>query len=415
MADSPTVDATGQPSPTSTSPVGRPLSVTWTEVAPGDTSLFGYGTMFLLNSRTGQIYSPTDQVRTDGPRVWISWGPSLVRDPLSLWMYPSANDDGWVGGFFVGNALEPMKRVPGEVPAASSRGIAATTDGGNVLLVDMNTGRELSRIPDTRGQRPGGWSWDGRYLALVTDGDAQKNTKPLIAIWDFDTRQTILELEASAIHWANKHNRFLYQTNSDSGRDVDLEFRIRDLKSGVDHDLGGGTFFSPSTWSPNDDYVIGNLPIERTSWFSIFDASSGRKLASVGGSWPMRWLDDRTIALLADVCTGATSLVYMKADGSDLNEVATFGDGRTVHPSPDGSLYAFSDWTGVDLVMALEIVDRATGASIRYETGSSFLVGHPWNHAWSPDGRFLILMSPVGKDGACMGVDPEPFQLTRHP
>jgi hypothetical protein len=224
----------------------------------------------------------------------------------------------------------------------------------------------------------------------------------------------VTEVAATRILWANKHNRFVYDTHSDG--DGRVKSRIRDLASGVDLEIEAGGFYLPSTWSPNDDFLIGGLQVERGFWFAIVDAASGRNLTTIGGSWPMRWLDHDTVGVLGDVCTGETNLYYMSADGSSLERVAAFAENRVAHPSPDGNRYAYSERSDESLQSTkLVIVERATGATKEYETGTSFLFPHPWNQAWSPDGRYLILMSPVGKDGACLGTSPEPFQLIRHP
>jgi hypothetical protein len=105
-------------------------------------------------------------------------------------------------------------------------------------------------------------------------------------------------------------------------------------------------------------------------------------------------------------------------DGTNLRKVLDTAGYGVIHPSPGGDRVAYTDYGQVmPQENTVRVVDIASGQSRTFNVGTTYLKPFPWTNqpVWSPDGRYLLLMSPMGKDGPCMGSEPEAFQLIRHP
>jgi hypothetical protein len=406
------VDPTATPSPTKPPATAIPgtnsLAIQWTEIAPADTAVADHGTMFLLDTRTGKLFSPIALPTGDDRRAYMSWRSD---GGLSVWISAQSTYE-----LFVGDALGDMTPVKGEA-RVSSRGISALLEGRQIVFTEVASGRELFRLDSKPGRYLGAWSADGKYLSLLDDGDSQTAKDPSVAILDVDTRQVVLELTADQPYWANQHDRFLYAVmDYTRGDDPVVESRIHDMTTGQDYAIGAK---DAHLWSPDDRYVVGNANAgDRYDVFSIFDAQSGKELVTTRGSWPMAWIDNDTLSLMGDVCTDATSLFYVEGDGTNLRRVLDTAGFALPHAAPGGERIAYTHYgDSLPQSNSVRVFDVGSGRTQEFEVGTLYLPLYYWSseQAWSPDGQYLMLVAPVGKDGPCMGPQPEPFQLIRRP
>jgi Tol biopolymer transport system component len=378
----------------------------------------GQGSMLLLDTESGKLYSPSDRNGQDGPSISMTWSPD---GSLLVQMYPRRSDERATDTLFIGPPLGPMTPVSATETYVSSRGVAASYEPGAmpaVVIREIATRHEIARLNLKPGQYAGPWSPDGRFLPLRFGGDFERKVNPSVTLWDLDTRQVVLEIPAYDISWANQHNRFLYEiVDAKRGDDSFVESRVHDMDSGTDYVIN--TRSGIVLWSPDDRYIVANAPHnERTYAFSVFDALNGRVLTTARGSWPVAWIDQETIGFMANVCTNSMSLYYVNGGGSNLRRILDMAGYGVAHPSPHGGRVAYTVYGQVlPQKNIVRIVDVASGQNKEFDVGTTYLLPYPWanQRVWSPDGHYLLLMSPVGKGGPCMGSEPEPFQIIRHP
>jgi len=412
-ASVPTVAATQVPPPTPL-PI-MALSVVWRDIAPAETWVADFGTMFLLDTETGKMYSPIEGTSEDGTRAGMEWAPD---GGMSVWIHKPGTAPEPRNALFVGEALGAMKLVPGgDVPRVSSRRIAAVRHDGAYFLFDVDRQAQLGVLPLAPGQYPVSWSWDGRYLSIHRDGDSRKGENPSVSIWDTETRQVVLDVPAHQVSWANAHNRFLYSVVDVSrGDNSFVETRLSDLTTGEDYSVGS---MNLAHWSTDDRYLVGEANAgDRINAFSVFDARDGKKLITARGTWPMAWVDEDTIGFMADVCTEAPSFFYVDADGSGLRKVIDDVGYGVVHPAPGGNKVAYTDYgDSPQQPNVVKVLTLSSNVLQEFDVGRTYLMPNSWltSQTWSVDGRYLLLRAPVGKGGPCMGDEVVPFQLIRHP
>jgi hypothetical protein len=391
--------------PTPSPHLGR--GVVWTEVTPPDTHRAQLGANLLLDTETGKLYSATDVAPEDAESAF-AW----TVDRLMVGIYErDANTQVW----YVGEALGSVKPIPGNTPLISSRGISLSHRGATVVLYDIETQLEVQTIPLPANYSAGSWSSSGKYLTFERYFDYSRKDEPAVLVWDVDQARVVLSLSrAGDVRWAHASDRFVYRVMEVvRGEVVSVESRLTDMQTGHDSAIGSRWI---AGWSPDDRYLIGSpLPPQEQEAFSVLDSRDGRVLATLRGAWPMRWIGANTISFIADLCTTGGELYYMSADGTDLHNIRGFTD-VMAHPSADGNRVAHTIWGDATSSNLVRLVDLTSGQERVFDVGRTYLSPYPGtsDRVWSPDGRFLVLTSPMGKDGPCMGEHVEPFELI-HP
>jgi hypothetical protein len=173
--------------------------------------------------------------------------------------------------------------------------------------------------------------------------------------------------------------------------------RVRDFDSGSDTPVGVGR--GGVAWSPGDRYLAFDAPgLYETA---ILDTQTQRAVV-INASTSGGWVDSDTFYFLGETCEEET-LYTIEADGSGLRAVAplewVFAE---PHLGPDGDTVAFNSVPGDEgRRWFVKLASLSQGKIIgEYGSGDASL-----KRLWSPDGRFLVLEPPFGRD-ACMGPPP---------
>ena len=385
----------------------------WTEIDPVETMDAGTGDFFLLDTLTGTMYSPVVEHPDPFTQIGIDW---LNNGQVSVHMYGSGG--GPTSGAiatYVGDFLGPMTHVPGSSYNISANGILAVDTDDAIVLYDVAGGKQVGTVTPRPVGSLGGWSPDGRYLAFHA-GNSQARELTMIRIWDSHTRKTVAEVPGTSIWWLEGGRSFLYGVvDPGDGDERILETRLLDLAAGKEKSVSPVGLAYPS---PDGRYAIGAsfLEWEKRHSFSIYEVSTGKQMLTLGGSWPMSWIDEDTIALMGAVC-GPSTFYTVNVDGSNLRRHRDFEGATVAHASPNGDRFAFTTRDEYENPTITTIVDTSTGLTREFVTGGVSLSVHAMGSkdSWSPDGRYLVVYNRGGRDGPCFETQPQTFQLIRHP
>jgi hypothetical protein len=391
----------------------------WTEIDAADTLDAATGNMLLLDTETGKMYSGIEgrlPTRIPGA-IYIWWGD---HGGVELRIYGSSNDPLFQQAHFVGEVQGEMAWIPGEAARVSSKGIAAMHRGADILLYDLATRQEVGSIANPPTGYTGSWSADGRYLTFHA-GNSLTREATRTSIWDSESGKVVAEVPAAQISWSNHGSKLLYGVvaRDDPDQRV-IESRVLDVSTGIDQWISSELV---SYWSPDDRFAV-SAPFwaDHTRHdFTVYDVAAKQALITLTGSWFMGWIGADTISLMGSVC-GNSAFYTLDASGSDLREISQFDRPIVAYPSPNGDRIAFTSRNEfpdgkLTPIRAVTLLDTTSGVVREYDTGSALLpagrdLGIRW---WSPDGRYLLLVVPAGKDGPCFEQEPQIFQLIRHP
>lgn len=249
------------------------------------------------------------------------------------------------------------------------------------------------------------WSNDGRYLALIM-GDGP--IPPEISIWDAQLEQGVAQLGGIGVIWSDQGSRFLYQVHDAETRTDEL--RMYDLATGTGHPVTrgapGGLDFD---WAPGARYVVIDDGTREALRFRVHDLVEGRDAVILLGVLYVDWLDDDTLGVVGDACS-QHAYYSVDVDGSNLRKLVQFESLAVPHLSPQRDRIGWS-LREEDGRFVTTVMDLATGETREYETGDAVLPPYRGGEYWSPDGRYLALIKPGGRDGICFSQEPQELEV----
>ena len=389
----------------------------WTPIEAEDTEEAGDGNMFLLDLETGQLYRPTEDLLTWEKRVqaYISWADN---GRVSVGML---GFEGVIEGkraSYIGEVLGPMRRLPGERNRVSSRGIVAYEEDGAYFLHDLTTNSLLGEVMAPDGSM-GNWSADGRYLSFSVSPNTRLPLDPIISIWDVESGRVVVEVTGDGVVWAESGHRFLYGAIDPADPEKEVyEQRVHDIDSGTEQVIRGVLEISETSFWPSRRYVLIDATArdeEGTKHaFSVYDLEEQRNVITLRGAFVSGWLDEDTLAFTGDACS-AHGYYTIDADGSNLKLHVQFERSAIAHPSRQGDRAAYSLFNE-NGGFVTTVIDLTTGEAHGYVTGDALLphyVGQGSSY-WSPDGRYLALIKPGGRDGICFSQEPQQLEIEVH-
>jgi hypothetical protein len=387
------------------SPAPRPLTpqVGWTPIEARQISEYrGLSFDFLLDVQSGQLYAPAppDPAYGDAFSTGLGWadtGEIVVG---------AGNQIGVQSDDYIGKPLGALRRLPakdeGTSAALSSKGWLAYQSNGVNLVLDEGQ-RRVAVLPPPPW-RATAWSAEGRYLLLLNTS----LNPSMAAIWDGDTQQVLMQWPAESAQWSATGRRVVYEVHgSQRPSNEPNPLRIKDIASGLDLLLTTGI---DSGTSPADRYAVVSFHEDEQFGFRVHNLVNGDVALIARGAWFGRWIDDETIGLVGDVCGPADYYTVKVPDGT-LRKVTDIGGYHTApQASADGRFVAY---TRVDRPGFATVVQSFDGTQREFKTGTAMV----WTlsvyskPAWSPDGRFLIVSRPGGKDGPCFSHEPQPLRI----
>ena len=388
--------------------------VVWTEVGPQEVEEAADGNMFLLDLETGRLYQPTQEVLTREKRVraFISWA-----------------DNGWItvamagtdsplkdrSERFAGETLGAMQRLPSSGPAGSpssisSKGVLAYRRDEQIVLYDVVARSELATIEGFRGYVDG-WSPDGRYLTLIESRNKLSPEPPSISV--LDEQGVVVDVAVGdELRWAPDSKSFVYEAvDPVDPEERVIEARVRNPETGEEEAVSESS--NAVLHAPRGRFiVIPDHQVDSRFDFRILETSSGRDLVTLRGVFISVWLDEDTLAFTGDACN-AHGFYSIDADGSNLTLHVQFERYAIAHPSRQGDRIAWSLWgDGGGFVTTVQ--DLTTGETREYLTGDAVLPHYSGIEHWSPDGRYLALIKPGGRDGICFSQQPQELEVEVH-
>ena len=400
-APTPRPEETEEPAP---SLVAELPTVTWTAVDPSEISeATWHSAAFLLDTETGEIYSPVETLAPYEGQVGVGLGWAANGDVV-VYLYEFA------GAFrtarYSGPALGQLRELPGWM--ISARGMVAVEDGFDNVLLDAASDAKVTLLPP-RPWRIHFWSPDGRYLSLEK---SEIGIIPGSAIWDSETRRIAIEVPGVDVRWSNDGKFFLYTPARLEGRDIEhLGLRLVDVGSSTERVIPDAL----TGWSSPDGrflVVDGTAEAPTSSYdFRIFDLVQDKYILTLRGAWPDAWFDSDTLGLTGNVCD-TYDYFTIDVDGSNLRRIG-FDEPRSGIGVPSGQRdrMAYSGFEGSR--STVRVLSLVTGQTRDYETGAARLYAFPGggSQVWSPDGRYLVVYIPPGKGGLCEFEAPRPLQV----
>jgi hypothetical protein len=394
-ATTPRPEDTEVPSPSLVSP-DFPI-VKWTRVEPAEINERNWmATGLVLDTMTGEIFSPIERALVGIVGSGMSWRPD---GQVLLNMFEFGGELRQKA--FTGYLLGPLYEVSGW--RISSKGWIAAEDGLDNVLLDTK-GNKVQLLPP-RPWRLGSFSPDGRYFSLEK---SEIGVIPGSAIWDSETRQTVIEVPGVNVRWSNNSKFFLYTPAALQGRDIGhLGLRLVDVASSEERVIPDALAGWPS---PDARYlVVDGTADAPTSYydFRIFDLVQDRYILTLRGAWPDAWFDGNTLGFTGNVCD-TYDYFTIDVDGDRIGQFSLPGRRGVAQPSPqhDKFAYGVADYGGTVQVRVTSVM---TSQVRDYDVGAATRIG-----GWSPDGRYLFVSIPPGKGGLCEFEQPRTLAVEAH-
>jgi len=319
---------------------------------------------------------------------WTATGEALVTTHL-----PGNEQDLPKWAIYVGRPLEPLKPlavVDGYFAvSASPDGLLALAGNRGAMVIDPATGNKVYDLP-AAPPLPSfldGWSADATHLLVglpsFTDSE--------FGIWN-RRDGSVVSLKGWTATWSSSGHQVAYDFHK-GGED---ELRVYDLASGESRTLAPNA--GVMGWSPDDRYVVASVP----SGFAVLEVASGRRVVTVTAAFYGGWLDAQTLYFIPDACYGDhnSMLTVETLEWRDFDYANLVG--QPLHPSPDGSILAFGTMVGDE--QGVGLLDLPSGRTTKFRGGDFNLSNLS---PWSPDGLYLGLSGPIGRDsGLCFPLPP---------
>ena len=381
----------------------------WTETTPEETEEAGDGNMFLLDLETGRLYRPTVEVMT-----WETQVRTVVGWADNGWLRVALQGRGSKGRSeeYISEGVGELRELPSSGERRrdeiSSSGVLAYTDDGEVVLYDLARQEVVAEIPVGEGEVQA-WSADGRFLSVVVS----ESSGPLPTeerqtwIWDMEIMSFIDDVQSDGIYWAGESNQYRYENGG---------VRLRDPVSREERAIDGPLI--DQLWSPGGRYAViseagpDNDDGAARFAYRVHDFEAGEDVVKLRGVFFSAWLDEDTLAFTGDACR-AHGYYSVDADGSNLTLHMQFERFGIAHPSWQGDRIGYTSWDEETEQRVTTVMDLATGETREYLTGDAVLPAYSGqgSYFWSPDGRYLSLIKPGGRDGICFSQEPQTLEI----
>ncbi len=290
-------------------------------------------------------------------------------------------------------------------------GHAVVTDyeSGNLALRDIVSGEIRLLTDDASWDEPWQYPWDATVLPdgglVAYSWWAQDRPSHIRVVGTDGLNSRVLYADQAcgvwALDWSSDGGSVLAGRNCEQEASSDGNFQlvllsVRDSTVRLLKDFGREPFGGSRAFSPDDQYVLYDLPVEadngmRDVWLLAADGSSDvpivqhpatdRLLGWVPGTDDVVFLSDRDGTW--DVW--AATVVSGRSQGAPRLLHRNIGEVQPIDFTPDGGLFyqAYTRWFSASVApfdMESGDVDMETAVAIR---------GSNMNVAWSPDGRYL--------------------------
>jgi len=360
------------------------------------------GQQFFLDVETERLYAlpPPGTLAPGGDfkRVrLLAWAPSG-----ELLLIASAQRQNQVlSAVYRGRPGQPFRLVDVEAPQEASYSpdgalLALSYSYAPHIAVDIVDAASFTTIDSIQwgGIGSAGWSRDGEYVAIDLPAPPPQYRAALL--WRRTDRGRI-SLPGTAIAWSSTGHRLTYTTEP-----LNPSTRagwILDPDSGATLKYVSGE--NAGYWSPGDQYMTTSKFDGQYVAFTIYRLADGERMATVTGAWFMGWLDDSSVYFIGNICS-TFDLFFVRADGSELTR---FPKDSTyvldVYPSPDKRWLAYGTQKGPQPFIRLYDIRGASVHDIPNVAGLDLVGLDRSRDIWSPDGRYLRLEGPFGRDGPC--------------
>jgi hypothetical protein len=395
------------PSPTA-APAPVSLRPAWVPITAEDLKRFrGPHFSFLLDTVTGQMYSV---IAPDMAYDELSGGPSwAVTGELLIALSPSMGAE---PEYFLGPALGEIRSLPRGREgwgggALSVDGLLAYASETENVLYDTGQQQMVGTLPDPPW-RPQAWSDDGRYLLLEQGSysSTQPGNEPMVAVWDQEVARVVAEWPGEGASWSGPALQVVYRSYEPSlPFGESLALKVRDFATGSEFRVGKAL---EGTLSPDGTYTVATFDEEGDHGFRVHELASGALVLTARNAWFDRWLDDEAVGLVGSACASPDYYKLNVANADLLKMTAAEGRHTAPQASPDFTKFAH---TRIEESGFVTVVETAAGKR-EFSTGAAFVWTLPgYAGAWSPDGRYLVVTIPPGKDGPCFVQVPGPLAI----